>query len=217
MQNLRWKVLPALLLLVPIGLLRQSSLVEAGLQPERGLRQSPDESQEPLAVQLSEIRAQPLTYLGQRVSFAVQFEAQAEQWNPLLTRFSDSQWGAFSGWSDDAFTWHKANYENPFARLYFPKGSLSQRLIDRARRYERFQVTATVRELFLGEPWIEVEELEPLFELVDEGSILHVARGLSFALNHQMRLAKEQFERARTAPLPLLAREEIERLIQQCP
>jgi len=217
MLTLRWKLLPLLLLLLPYGLLRLGSRAEASLPLEKGIQQNPDESIVPTPVLLSELLAAPLDYLGQRVSFTVQFDARIDRWNPLMTRFSDTQWGSFCAWSDDEFTWHRAVHENTFDKLYFPLGGLSDRLIARARRYERFQVVATVRELFLAEPWIEVERLEPLYELVDEGSILHVARGLTFALDGKLRLAKEQFERARSAPLPELARIEVERLIAQCP
>lgn len=217
MRTLHWKLLPLILLLIPYGLLRLGGSAEASSPLTTGIQQTPDESVIPTPVQLSEVIDAPLVHLGQRVTFAIQFDTAIESWNPLMTRFSDNQWGCFSGWSDDDFTWHRPVHENSFARLYFPRGGLAERLISRARRYERFQVVATVRELLLGEPFLEVEGLEPLFELVDEGSILHVARGLSFALDGKLRLAREQFERARSAPLPPLTRLEVDRLIAQCP
>ena len=216
MAPLRWKLLPLVLLTIPYGLLRVSNLAEAGTNSKPGIRQFVDQSKLPIELELSTLLDEPLAYLGQRVSFVVQFDAQVEKWNPLMSRFSHSQWGSFSAWSDDKFTWLQGAYEQPYARLYFPKSGLAERLVEHARRFERFQVTATVRELLLDEPYIEVEHLKPLFELIDEGTINHVSRGITFAKHGKLRLAKQQFERARTAPVPARARTEIERLIALC-
>jgi len=213
---MHWKCLPILLLLVAFGILSWTRDLDASFASARGLSPRVDTTQMPLPVQLSELRQEPLVYLGQRVSFALQLDVPIEAWNPLLTRFGSEQWNAISGWSDDRFTWNKGVYEHPFAKLFYAPGGLAERLVDQARRFERFQVIGTVREVLFGEPWIEIERLEPLYELIDEGSILHVSRGLTFAKHNQLHLAKEQFERARSAPLPPLARTEVERMITLC-
>ena len=73
-----------------------------------------------------------------------------------------------------------------------------------------------MREIFLNDPWIEVESLRPLEQHVGEGTILHVERGRAFMRDRLWTLALQQFERAGAAPLPAHARAELERHVVEC-
>ena len=72
-----------------------------------------------------------------------------------------------------------------------------------------------MRESFFNEPWIEIDGLDPLFELIGEGTILHVGRARGFAQSGKWNLAIEQLERGKDAPLPVHAAQELEREITE--
>ncbi len=177
---------------------------------------SPVAPPEPLEIRLQEIRADPPLLLGRRVRFVLQFRERSESFEPYLTRFGPADWTAFAGWADEVFTWDPRAYGDSLDRLFVRKGSSLDAVIAEARAHERFEAVAWVREIFLDEPWIEVESLALLPESVGEGTILHVGRAQEFMKKGQWELAREQFERAKAAPIPAHARAELERQIVEC-
>jgi hypothetical protein len=155
-----------------------------------------------LAKPLSELRAKPARFVGEEVRFAFQFRGLVEDWNPFLSRFEPSRWLALEVWPDEVLTWNKTAFEAPVGRLFVRRGGGFEPLMRRAKTYQRFEARARVREVFRGEPWIELVELVPLDGEVGEGTILHVTRARELAGQGQFRLALEQYERARAGPLP---------------
>jgi hypothetical protein len=156
----------------------------------------------PARTSLAELRRAPARYLGQEVRFAFQFHALVEDWNPYLSRFEPARWVALEGWPDEVFPWDKAIFDAPVGRLFVRRGGGFEPLARRARTYQRYEVRARERESFLGEPWLEVLELVPLEGEIGEGTILHVGRARELVADGQFALALEQYERARSAPLP---------------
>jgi hypothetical protein len=154
------------------------------------------------ARKLTELRASPGRFLGEEVHFTLQFRALVEDWNPYLSRFESGRWLELEVWPDELFTWDEPVFAAPAARLFLRRGGGFEPLARRARTYQRFEARARVREVFLGEPWIEVLELVPLEGEVGEGTILHVTRARELAGEGQFALALDQYERARAAPLP---------------
>ncbi len=151
---------------------------------------------------LAELRAAPARFLGEEVRFTLQFRALVEDWNPYLSRFEPGRWLALEVWPDELFTWDESVFAAPAGRLFLRRGGGFEPLARRARTYQRFEVRARVREVFLGEPWIELLELVPLEGEVGEGTILHVTRARELAAEGKFALALDQYERARAAPLP---------------
>jgi len=210
MAPLRWKLLPALLLALILT------------QLPRELVQAQDEASQPVPavqpeeVSLSDMRADPDLWLGRPVRFVVQFDGRLESWSPGLTGFGPGAWSGFSAWADEDFTWNARVYADPMERLFVRSDSALEVLVAEARRFERFEVVGTVREVFFDQAWIEVTRLKPLFELVGEGTILHFSRASEFARQGKFGLALQNFERARAAPLPRNARAELEARIAEC-
>lgn len=154
------------------------------------------------ALALSELRSEPGRHLGRELVFRVQFRRVVEDWNSYLSRFEPGRWLALEAWPDEHLLWDPAVFERPFARLFLRRGGGFEPLARRARPYQRFEARARVREVFLGEPWIEIVELVPLEGEVGEGTILHVSRARSLVVEGKLDLALEQYERARAGPLP---------------
>lgn len=163
-------------------------------------------------VTLAALRADPLRWRGRRVRFRLQLDARSETWIPYLSRFGPADWVALAAWPDEAFTWEPAVYADPAPRLFVRRGTGPEELLRRTERYQRLEAVGVVREIFLGEAWIELERLRPLPGSVSEGTILHVERALGLVREASFGLADEQLLRALDAPLPDHAVREIQRL-----
>lgn len=213
---IRWKILPlALLLFGALGLLLLGDEARAAGRPSTSLAADASTTEAPLAT-LAELRADPSAFLGRRVRLRLQFARVLETWNPWLTRFGSGDWIGLAAWSDTAFTWERGVFEDPLERIFVRRSTAVAALVDRAAPYRRFEVEAVVREVFLDEPWIELESARPLTEFVGEGSILHAARGRELMVQENWELALDQLERALVGPLPAAALAELERLAELC-
>ena len=155
-----------------------------------------------LQVTLGELRAAPGRFLGREVHFLLQFRGLIEDWEPYLSRFEPARWVELEVWPDELFTWDEAVFEAPVGRLFLRRAGGFEPLARRARTYQRFEARGRVREAFLGQPWIELIDLVPIEGEVGEGTILHMTRARELAAQGQFKLALDQYERARTAPLP---------------
>jgi len=179
-------------------LLAALSLVKSARPAPVALARASD----PTPVTLAALRSEPARYLGEEVRFALQFRALVEDWEPYLSRFDSARWLALEGWADETFTWDQPVFDAPAGHLFVRRGGGFEPLVRRAHTYQRFEVRARVREVFLGAPWLEVLELTPLEGEVGEGTIVSVTRARDLVAQGEFDLALEQFERARAAPLP---------------
>lgn len=212
---MRWK------LLLPIFCLGLLLVFWSKLPHESFAGEGQDETAPPaeepaVAVSLVALRADPVPHRGRPVTFTLHLAEHVEHWNPYQTRFGPVDWIAFQAWADERFPWEAAVYADPAPFLFLRRGSADALLIERARPHDRFEVRAMVHEVFLGEPWIEVLAVTPLSERIPEGSILHVGRARAFQARGDWDTARQQYERARSAPLPAHALAELDRLIAEC-
>ena len=165
---------------------------------------------------LHRLRRAPGVALRKPVHFVLQYKDTVADWNPYLSRFGPENWIGIQGWSDDRYTWDKRVFDDPGDRLFVRKGSAAAQVLRVAQPYQRFEIRGIVREIFLGEPWIEIESATLLPKLVGEGTILHVGRADTLLEDGRVELAIDQLERAKSAPLPANARKELERRIVEC-
>lgn len=161
-----------------------------------------------------ELRAGATHLLGRRVRFVVQFQRHLEQWTTYCSRFGPGEFGAFQSWSDEQMPWRVADYETPRVRLFYRKGTPVEEVLGGGETYARFEIEGTLRELFLGEPWIEVEAARALPERLTEGSVIHASRALALLDEGQWTFACTELDMALQARLPSAARAELEHLKQ---
>lgn len=164
----------------------------------------------------SELRADATRLLGRRVRFAVQFHGRVERWNSYLSRFGPRDYSAFQFWTDEQLPWRTEDFEAPVVRLFARHDTGAEAALQRATRYARFEIEGTLRELFLGEPWIEAECVRPLPEGLTEGSVIHGGRALTLMDDGMWKLAESELDIALQARVPARSREELERLRQVC-
>lgn len=153
-------------------------------------------------VDLAEIRKRPVFFRGATVQFILQIGSENPTWNPYLTRFDNKRYQSWNAWADSQAIWHYNDYMDSASRFFARRGSKAAIFLTDAAPFERFLVTATVRTIFMGEPWIELHMATPLAHSLGKGSLLHASRAMDFASEDLFRAAADQFKRALAAPLP---------------
>lgn len=164
------------------------------------------------ALAWEELSATPSRYLGQRVELVVQLKSEVAAWNPYVTRFGQRDWRAWQAWSDAQAPWHKEQYDAPMVRVFARRAGASAWALEQTAPHTRVTLRVRVCEIFLGEPWCEVEAVVPCAEDVGEASVIHAARGLAEAQLGRHELAVHAYDEALKAPLPVHARRELHAL-----
>lgn len=164
----------------------------------------------------SALRADASALLGRRIKLVAQLHGRVEAWNPYLSRFGPRTHAAIQLWADEQMLWRMDEHDAPQVRVFVPLGSAAESVLARGARYERFEIEGTLRELFLGEPWIEVEYARRLPEQVGEGTVIHAGRALSLMDSGVWKLAEAELGQALQSLLPAHARAELERLRESC-
>lgn len=215
------RVVPGLLLLVlaSVGPSMPAAFhLEAARPLPRPTHSTPDGEESPSVarVALSELRREPGRRLAERVALVVQLRELSTEWEPFTTRFGPRQWLGASAWGDEQWLWRHREFADPCPTLFARLGSPAAAVLRGARPYERLEVVGTVREVLLGEPWIEIESVQPTLEQVGEGTIVHAERAVGCMERGEWQMALDSLARASVPRLPLHAATELERLAAEC-
>ncbi|HPF13581.1 MAG: hypothetical protein H6830_06625 [Planctomycetes bacterium] len=167
-------------------------------------------------VELSAMHYRPAAHLGERVRFYVQLDQEVAAWNPFSTRFGPESYRCFRVWGDDQRLWDEDAYFHPAGRLFVPDLGRYGEVMGRAERFQRFLVIGHVRQILLGEPWIEVERIVKTRFTVPEGTLLHATRGIELLDRGALRMAHDELTRAWVDTLPKAVREDLQALIKSC-
>ncbi len=151
---------------------------------------------------LEEMRAHPEAFKSVKVKFPIQFCSIGKIANPFFTRFVPSDYANFYGWSDDQKIWDRKQYDNVFGMLFLSKES--ERLTDLYEfdLYERLWVTGTVRNVFQGEPWIEVSNFSPMGNQLNTATLSHMFRGEAYMSRREWQRAISELSLAPSSALP---------------
>ncbi len=161
---------------------------------------------------LERLHRDPQASLGQLVRVRFQFDAQAERWNPYLTRFGSGDFRAFRVWSDEQFLWEKEQWEAPLALLFTRHGGVAERALLGAPQLARFEGIGRVRQVFLGRPWIELEQVRRIGDEISESTLLHASRAVLAMEEAHWAMAREHLDRALVGSMPPRAREALHEL-----
>jgi len=169
----------------------------------------------PVYRELLEVCADPQAYLGQTVRVRFQYESELVDWNPYLTRFGAEDFRAHRVWADDQFLWERDAWENPATTVFARRGAIAEEVLNGAPKLARFEAVAHVRQVFLGRPWIELEQVQRIHGEIGEGSLIHATRALDQVEKQQWRSALDNFDRALVGDMPDVARAELRRLREE--
>ncbi len=198
---LRWGSSLALAGLALVGALALGSAA-------RGDEEAPPER----VVTLESLHRDPQASLGQLVRLRFQFDAEVARWNPYLTRFGSGDYRAFRVWSDGQFLWEKEHWEAPLAQLFVRRDGVAERALAGAPQLARFEAIGRVRQVLMGRPWIELEQVRRIGDDISESTLLHASRAVLAMEDAHWAMAREHLERALVGSMPPAAREELNAL-----
>jgi hypothetical protein len=157
-------------------------------------------------VPLSKILVTPEAWRDVPVSFVVQFHQIGKAGSSFFTRFEADAWLGFSAWADDAALWDKKAFDSDFPHLFVRRNGADARLVGAAALYDRLAVSGIVRDVIKGKPWIEVTSVRTLSEKMNEGTLVHLVKGLMLRDYRRFDAAAREFEAADAVTLPVPVR-----------
>ena len=167
-------------------------------------------------VSLHELLGKPGAWRQRSVELTVTFESVTEPGKAYHTRFDGSHHLALAVWDGDAALWEEAVYDRPFKRLFVPRDSEAAGRMAEAPRYSRWRVRARVEAVLRGEPWLEVQSVEPLPEALTEGALIRIVKGRMLSGLRRHAAAVVEFRAADAPTLPLRTRVFIMREEARC-
>jgi hypothetical protein len=163
-----------------------------------------------------ELTDHPGRYTNKRARIVLQLQARVPTWNPYLTRFGTRDFKAFQFWGDEQRLWVLGDFQTPAVRLFARRESLAGSMLESSQPYARFELTIVVRDVFLDQPWAEIESAFSLPERVSEGTLIHASRATEFIESKSWKLAENELDQALIGALPEEAKRELERLREEC-
>jgi hypothetical protein len=151
---------------------------------------------------LSQIRKTAEAYQGVWVRFPVQFVSIGTVKNPFFTRFVPSRYANFYAWGGEQPIWRKEEYETPFPLLFLPKTSSQLEELYKLKLYTRLDIIGVVRNVFSGEPWIEVSGFTPKSKRVTTSVLSHLYRGEQFMKKREWGKAISELSLAQGENIP---------------
>lgn len=167
---------------------------------------------QPPLVSWQDLYEHPAQWLGREVRIRIQFQTRVEDWNPYMTRFGTAQFLAVQGWTDEQFPWVVSDFEAPAVRVFARRNGPCEWPLQSAKPYSRYELSGTVREVFLDLPWIEIQDARLLPDQISEATVIHASRAVDLNQQKSWKLAELEFDQALAGPLPDKARIELERL-----
>ncbi|MHC4342393.1 MAG: hypothetical protein ACYSX0_19540 [Planctomycetota bacterium] len=146
---------------------------------------------------LGDLLRNPRDYVDVEVRVKVYFDRAGEKYNPYYTRFTDVMYDNFSAWPIDARLYEKRDFERSYPFFFVSKRH--ERLWDRISGMDRItplELTVMVREVFKGQPWIEVLDYSRESNGLREKNVRDIVAGDAFFLAGRYKDAKKHYYRA---------------------
>jgi len=146
---------------------------------------------------LGDLLRNPRDYIDLEVEVKVYFDAAGKKYNPYYTRFTDVMYDNFSAWPIDARLYEKRDFERSYPFFFVSKRNAKvwERISD-MDRITPLQLTVKVREVFKGQPWIEVLDYSRESDGLREKNVRDIVAGDAFFLAGRYKEAKKHYYRA---------------------
>jgi tetratricopeptide (TPR) repeat protein len=155
-----------------------------------------------VATSLSQIRRAADAYRHVWVRFKVQFVSMGTVKNPFFTRFVPAKYANFYAWAAEQKIWQKEEYETPFPLLFLSKRSPQLEELYRLKLYTNMEVIGIVRNVFSGEPWIEIKGFKQGSRKVTTGVLAHLYRGEQYMKKRDWQKAISELSLAYADEIP---------------
>ncbi|MFN6196791.1 MAG: hypothetical protein ACK5BN_23560 [Planctomycetota bacterium] len=151
---------------------------------------------------LDQIRKVPDAFKNVKVELKLQFASLGRLSNPFFTQFTPQEFANFHAWSSEQPIWREQAYQDVFGMLFMSKSSPQIGELYKLEIYQCLRVTAVVRNVFQGAPWIEVLDFTAIDGQLDTPTLTHLYRGEKFMEQRQWQRAVAELSSANVDTLP---------------
>ncbi len=162
-------------------------------------------------VTLNDVLKTPREYVDVEVKFKVYFDAAGRNFNPYFTRFNEETWGNFSAYPIDARLYDKRDFPRPYPFFFASKMDKTWKKVKDVDHLRVIEITGVVRDVFQGQPWIEVVDWSGSGGGLSEDDIRDVIRADANYVAGNYKDAARLYERADSSSLPGTVRADLQR------
>lgn len=171
---------------------------------------------EVISTSLQAIRQAPESYKGVYVDMTLQFASVGRLQNPFFTRFVASDYANFYVWADESEIWRRPSYDDVFGRCFIAKDNDHLNETFALQMYDRLRVRAVVRNVFQGQPWIEVLSYRLLPTKLDTATLAHLYRGEQLMARREWSRAVAELSLAPLGKVPGHVRVSVHKNLATC-
>jgi tetratricopeptide (TPR) repeat protein len=162
-------------------------------------------------VTLTDVLKTPREYVDVEVKFKVYFDAAGKNFNPYFTRFNEECYGNFSAYPIDARLYDKRDFPRPYPFFFASKMDKTWKKVKDVDHLRVIEITGVVRDIFQGQPWIEVLDWSGSGGGLSEDDIRDVVRADANYVAGNYKDAARLYERADSSSLPGTVRADLQR------
>ncbi len=161
------------------------------------------------AVSLGEILRDPRAFVDVEVKVNAYFHTTGRSYNPYFTRFTDVMYGNFSAWPHNARLYEKRDFQRSYPFFFMQRNSKSWKSLSGLPRVTAIEMVVAVRDVFRGQPWIEVLEWRKAASGLTEEQVRNVVAGDAHYLAGRYDVAADHYGRAASADQPETVRADL--------
>jgi len=169
------------------------------------------EMDEAKVVPLGDVLRSPHDYVEVPIRLEVHFNAPGRSFNPYYTRFSEDLYANFSAWPANARLWEKRDFQRSYGLFFVLSDGRVWEKLAKTKRVASLTLNAVVRDVFKGQPWIEVTGFETRGEGITEAQVREVIAGDALFLAGRHGEAARKYDRALGGNLPASTKAELTR------
>lgn len=162
-------------------------------------------------VTLNDLLKTPREYMDVEVKFKVYFDAEGKNFNPYYTRFNEECYGNFSAWPIDARLYDKRDFPRPYPFFFASKMDKTWKKVKDVDHLRVIQITGVVRDIFRGQPWIEVLSWSGSSGGLSDDDVRDVIQADANYAAGKYKDAARLYERADSSSLPGTVRADLQR------
>jgi tetratricopeptide (TPR) repeat protein len=160
---------------------------------------------------LGEVLRHPHAFVDVRVEFKVYFNQPGESYNPYYTRFTEELYGNFTAWPIDARLYDKRDYQRTYQFFFMRRANKKWKKLQGLDRMTVINVTGYVREVFRGQPWIEIEKFSTTSGGMRVKEVQYVITGDAYYAAGKYNQANRYYKKAITRRIPEFVRADLYR------
>ena len=164
-------------------------------------------------ISLAAMRANPRAFKEKQVCFDAFFASLGRIYQPFQTPFVNDQFLNFHVWERETRLWDNKERKNAFLFCYVPRDLDKQASnIMGAKMYDAIRLYGRVVVAYAGQPWFEVEDVEPSdAKSFSDLALKHILVGMKSLKTEDFPMARESFNEARREGLPPTAQAFVQR------